>query len=90
VSGDRLAAFLHGALAMASWVAGMFFLRFWRSSRDRLFVYFVLAFWLLAIGWAALTFLRSEADADVSVYLIRLLAFVLIIIGVVDKNRRAR
>ena len=36
-----------GALAMACWVAGLFFLRFWRLSRDRLFVFFVLAFWLL-------------------------------------------
>ena len=33
-----------GAIAMASFVIALFFLRFWRNSRDRFFLYFSLSF----------------------------------------------
>jgi hypothetical protein len=33
-----------GAIAMASLVIALFFLRFWRNSRDRFFLYFALSF----------------------------------------------
>jgi hypothetical protein len=76
-----------GALAMACWVAGLFFLRFWRLSRDRLFVFFVLAFWLLALNWLGLGLL-SGPETRHQVTWLRLIAFSLIIVGIVDKNRR--
>jgi hypothetical protein len=80
---------LWGALAMACWVAGLFFWRFWRDSRDRLFVFFCCAFWVLALDWIALALL-PEAEVTLHyIYAIRLLAFALIIAGIVDKNRRA-
>jgi hypothetical protein len=78
-----------GALAMACWVAGLFFLRFWRLSRDRLFVFFVLAFWLLALNWLGLGLL-SGPETRHQVTVLRFIAFSLIIIGIVDKNRRER
>lgn len=81
---------LLGALAMAAWIAGLFFLRFWRASRDRLFVFFALAFWLLAINWLARALIRWEPSAQHEVFLLRLVAFTLIIVGVIDKNRRAK
>ena len=47
-----------GALAMASAVAGLFFLRFWRETRDRLFAMFALAFWVLGVNWLGLALAR--------------------------------
>jgi Family of unknown function (DUF5985) len=81
---------LNGALAMSSWVAGLFFLRFWKSSGDRLFVYFCIAFWLLALNWLGLAVIHSVPETRHQVFFLRILAFVLIIIGIVDKNHRAR
>ena len=79
--------FLRGALAMASFVAGLFFLRFFRESRERLFLFFALAFWLLSVSWIGLATIAVETESGHLVYLIRLAAFVLIIAGIVDKNR---
>lgn len=81
---------LGGALTMAAWLTSLFFLRFWRVTRDRLFLFFCLAFSTLALNWLGLASLRSLSEAHGEVFLLRLLAFVLIIIGVVDKNRRSR
>jgi hypothetical protein len=79
---------LVGALAMASFVAGAFFLRYWRSSRDRLFLFFAVAFWTLAIDWTALALTEPGTNARQYVFVVRLVAFALIIVGIVDKNRR--
>ena len=82
--------FLWGALAMSSVIAALFFLRFWRESRDRLFVFFFLAFSMLASNWIGLAVMQSAAESRHKVLLLRLFAFVLIILGVIDKNRRTR
>ena len=85
--------FMMGAIAMASWVAGLYFLRFWRDTGDRLFLSFAIAFWLLGITRIALAITRdptpghSDAESHTLLYLIRLAAFVLILIAIIDKNR---
>jgi hypothetical protein len=81
--------FLLGLIVMGCLIAGLFFLRFWRKTRDRLFAVFALAFWLLALNWALLAF-TAQDEARPALYAIRLLAFVLILIGIIDKNRAAR
>lgn len=90
MTADDMNLVLRGALALASWVAGLFFLRFWRLSRDRLFVFLCAAFWLLAINWISLTVNHWVPETRHQAYIVRLLAFVLIIIGVIDKNHRGR
>jgi hypothetical protein len=80
---------LWGALATACWVAGLFFLKFWRVSRDRFFLFFFLAFWVLSLNWVVLIIEQPMLESRQDAYVIRLLAFVLIIVAVVDKNRRA-
>lgn len=82
--------FLWGALAMSGWLAGLFFLKFWRVTRDRLFVLFFLAFWMLALNWLVLALIPSVPETRHQVFILRLSAFVLIIVGIVDKNRRSR
>ena len=78
---------LQAVTATAAWVAGLLFLRFWRETHDRLFAMFGMAFWLLALSWALLGLFSPTDEARAYVYVLRLLAFVLIIGGIVHKNR---
>jgi hypothetical protein len=82
--------FLSGAITMGCAVAGLFFLRFWKRTRDRLFIAFACAFWLLGVGQALLTFARSSTDESTWLYLIRLVAFALILFSIWQKNRGKR
>jgi len=78
---------LAGALTAGSLVAALFFLRFWRETRDRLFAFFAGAFALLALQRVALTWaIVSQRDTTAS-YVLRLAAFVVLLIGILDKNR---
>jgi hypothetical protein len=79
--------FISGVLAMGYVVAGLFFLRFWRDSRDRLFAMFGAAFFILAIQRFGLDFLHDKPESATPWYFARLLAFVIIIVAIVDKNR---
>jgi hypothetical protein len=81
--------FVRGALAMACWVAGLFFLRFWRETRDRLFLFFFVAFWLFSVHWTALAEVNMAAETTHYVYVLRLVVFALIAAGVIDKNKRS-
>ena len=78
-----------GALATACWIAGLFFLKFWRVSKDRFFLFFLAAFWVLSLNWIVLVVEQPILESRQDAYVIRLVAFMLIIVGVIDKNRRA-
>ena len=78
--------FLLGLVVMAAAIAGLVFLRFWRKTRDRLFVVFAIAFWLMSLHWALLALLQ-ESEFEFTMYGLRLLAFLLILGGIIDKNR---
>ncbi len=85
-----LVPFLSGAIAMGFWLAGLFFLRFWRRTRDELFLAFTVAFWLLGLGQALLVFSPVSVEERSWLYLLRLAAFVVILIAIWRKNARAR
>ncbi|HYI64720.1 MAG TPA: DUF5985 family protein [Allosphingosinicella sp.] len=80
--------FLSGAITMGFFVAGLFFLRSWKRSGDRLFIAFALAFWLLGIGQALLSFTNIPVEERSWLYLLRLAAFSLILASIWLKNRR--
>jgi hypothetical protein len=84
----ELIAFLNGAIAMGFAVAALFFLRFRRDTGDRLFAFFALAFLVFAAERVALLYVGPDEAARATVYLARLAAFSLIILGILDKNRR--
>ena len=86
--GNALNGVVSGALLMGYALASLFFLRFWSASRDRLFAMFSLAFFLLAIQRFAITMTRETMEDQTIFYLLRLAAFVVIIVAIVDKNRR--
>jgi hypothetical protein len=85
-----MASLIAGAIAMGYVVAGLFFLRFWRETRDRLFLAFAVSFALLAVQRVALALVGGTADAALALYALRALAFLLLIAAIVDKNRPAR
>jgi len=74
---------MSGVLVMGYAVAALFFLRFWRQSGDRLFAFFALTFALLAVQRALLPFV---ANVEL-LYAVRLAAFLLIGVAIVEKNR---
>ena len=82
-----LTYFLPGAITMGFAVCGLFFLRFWKTTRDGLFLGFAFAFFLLAIGQAALSFSLVPVEERSPLYLLRLLAFVIILVSIWRKNR---
>lgn len=82
--------FLSGATALGCAAIALFFVRYWRKSGDRLFAIFALAFGLLAGERLGLAFVSPALEGRNLVYLMRLCAFILIIIGIVDKNRSPR
>jgi hypothetical protein len=82
--------FVTGAIAMASAVVALFFMRFWRETGDRLFGMFSLAFLLLGITrlGLALSSPHIPDEPHTHWYWMRLVAFLLILVAIVDKNRR--
>lgn len=78
---------LLGAIAMASTVAGLFFLRYWRSTGDRFFLFFALSFFIEAINRVVLGPAVQRPDETPAYYLVRLLSYGLILYAIFDKNR---
>lgn len=79
--------FLNGIATAGSLAVGLFFLRLWQETRDRFFVLFGLAFWMLALTWLALALAEPASEHRHFFYTGRLVAFLLIIAAIVDKNR---
>jgi uncharacterized membrane protein HdeD (DUF308 family) len=79
-----------GAIAMGCLVIALFFVRFWRSAGDRFFLYFALSFGIEGVHKFA-TALTYDAHEDSPWhYLIRLLAYGLILWAILEKNLPAR
>ena len=83
-----LVMFLSGMLAAGYLVAAAFFHRFWKQTGDRFFVFFALAFALLAVQRVLLISSLDLLENKTWAYSLRLLAFTLIIYGIVAKNRQ--
>ncbi len=79
--------FLSGAVTCGFLVAGLFFLRFWKRTRESLFLSFAWAFWLLGLAQAILALGNFPVEERSWIYLIRLAAFMLILFAVFRKNR---
>ena len=77
-----------GALVAAYVTIALFFLRFWRESHDRLFVLFSAAFAILAVQRLILALTDAGFHYQTVLYVLRLGAFLLIIVAIIDKNRR--
>jgi uncharacterized membrane protein HdeD (DUF308 family) len=82
-----LNAALTGAVAMASFVATLFFLRFWHQTRDKFFLWFAIGFALDAVTRFALAVAHPSNELEPFYYISRLITFGFIIVAIVEKNR---
>lgn len=82
--------FLGGLIAMGLLVAAAFFLRFWRRTRDGLFLAFSASFALMALNQTLVILLQVPREEQSMFYLLRLAAFLLIIAAVLRKNLGGR
>jgi peptidoglycan/LPS O-acetylase OafA/YrhL len=83
---SEISIFVAGVLCGGHAIAAAFFLRFWQRTRDRFFGVFSAAFWLLAVNQLVASFERSTHGEEPGAYLLRLLAFILMVVAVADKN----
>lgn len=81
--------FLLGVIATASVIAGVFFLRFWRETRDSLFLAFALAFLIEGVNRSFRIFYAHPSEASPWIFVVRACAFLIILIGIVNKNRQS-
>jgi len=78
---------LNGGTAMACLAIGIYFLRFWRESRDRLFVCLAAAFGTFALNYAVLGVLSVSDERRALAFVLRLAGFVAILVGLLLKDR---
>ena len=79
--------FIDGATMLADLAVALFFLRFWRQTRDRLLLIFSIAFTVFAANRIMFASLDETGEGGTALYVVRLVAFLLIIAAIVDKNR---
>lgn len=82
----RFDEFVVGAVAMGHFVAGLFFLRFWKKTRDRFFAWFALAFWILGLNRVVMVYMGDLSEHHF-VYWVRFAAYLVILFAILDKNR---
>jgi hypothetical protein len=80
-------AFLWGVNATAAFAIGLLFLAYWRETGEKLLARFAVAFWFLALNWVWLILALPPIETRHHSYLPRLVAFLIIIWAVVEKNR---
>ena len=88
MNSQDLALAISGAILFGFLLIGAFFWRFWTLSREKLFLFFSIAFCLLAIERLMLLVLREEEVDKPVIYATRLIAFLVIIGGIWEANRR--
>ncbi|AMV20835.1 DUF5985 family protein [Planctomyces sp. SH-PL14] len=81
--------YLSGMITGLNCVVALIFMKFWVQTRDRLFLWFSIAF--VALG---LSRLRATIDRDhewfLYAHMLRFAAFLTILAAIVDKNLKSR
>lgn len=78
---------LLGAIAMVSLIISLLFIRFWTTTRDRFFLFFAAGFFIAGAGRVTMGLIPHVTDHSPLIYLTQLVAFLVIIYAIVDKNR---
>ncbi|HTI85213.1 MAG TPA: DUF5985 family protein [Alphaproteobacteria bacterium] len=82
--------FISGTVTMGFLVSGLFFLRFWQRTRDRLFIAFGVAFWLFAANQALVALSGVPSEHQSWFYALRIAGFALLIAAIVAKSVKRR
>ncbi|MBU6463595.1 MAG: hypothetical protein KGK01_02075 [Bradyrhizobium sp.] len=83
---EHLSAVLAGATAFASLVAALYFLKFWRKTRDTLFLFFAAAFTIDAIARFTHAIVQVTDSSEPVYFIPRLVTFGLIALSIIGKN----
>jgi len=78
--------FSAGMITMGFLVISLFFIKFWRRTRDLLFLAFAVSFSLLALNQGLAILIEIDRDERSYLYILRLIAFLIIIVAVIYKN----
>lgn len=81
--------FFSGGMMVCTLFAGFFFLKFWNKTHEELFKSFAISFFLMCAERCVLSFLGTQNEPSPLVYLIRLIAFLIIIFAIVKKNKES-
>lgn len=85
-----LQGFLLGCISVSCLWAALFFLKFWRQTRDSLFLAFAISFFIEGVNRAAITLLDRPNEGSPSIYLVRMVAALLILGAILYKNYGGR
>jgi len=79
--------FLLGVIVTASLAVSAFFLKFWRQTRDKLFLGFSAAFAIEGVNRIAFLLVDHPDEGNPAIYTVRLFSYLLILAAIVNKNR---
>ena len=79
--------FLLGVIVTGSVTAAAFFYRFWRQTDDKLFLAFAVAFFIESGNRLAFLWLDNPHEGTPAIYVVRLLSYLVILVGILNKNR---
>lgn len=82
--------FFAGVLTLGFAVAGLFFFRFFARTRDRLFLMFGIAFVVMSVNRILLWATGKTDETQTELYVVRLVAFAIILVAILDKNLAPR
>jgi Family of unknown function (DUF5985) len=85
-----IVSFMLGVIAALSFTAAVFFLRFWRDTRDFFFIPFAVFFFVEGSDRVALLFFRNPGEGSFWIYFVRFCALLLILFGILHKNYSRR
>jgi hypothetical protein len=78
--------FLLGVIATACVTAALFFLKFWRRTRDPFFLAFSASFFIEGINRSAVLLLNRPNEGSPVIYVVRFLSLLLILAAILNKN----
>jgi len=81
-----LLPFLLGMLATMSIIAGVFFLRFWKDTRDPFFLAFAVSFIIEGLNRISLLAVPQPNEGAPWTYVVRLFSVLLILGAILKKN----
>lgn len=81
-----LEGFLLGIIVTTSFVAAGFFWKFYRQTRDTLFLAFAAAFTIEGLNRIGFLFIATPNEGSPTIYAVRLVAFLIILAAIIRKN----
>jgi len=87
---EAVLQFLYGGICIMCIAIAAFFGHQWRAQSERLLLWFAVAFLAFAASWGVHLAYATSSETGANVYIFRLIGFIAIGIGIVEKNRRAR